>query len=185
MVLCDPRGQRGGWQRLLGTPVDGVGFERITVMAYTSLIEGYARGALSRRHARALLWLLCRRALARWPGRAALALGVVGGGALGSERPYQSPTELEDDVAIARCAGMDDLALFELSAVLDRGPSPERWLDAFVGTEPALAPPRPELAAEAVLRGAEVVGLIYNVSCRAFAGAHKSEGRPRAAEVRR
>lgn len=189
MVLCDPRGRRGGWQRLLGTPVDGVGFERITVMAYTSLIEGYARGVLARRHARSLLWLLCRRAVDRWPGRAAVALGAVGGGALGDERPYRGVAELADDVALARAAGVDDLALFELSAVLARGPAPERWLDAFVETGPAAAPPRPEPAAAAVLRGADVAGQLYDACCRALAPRdpddHRSAGRPSAVDVRR
>jgi hypothetical protein len=169
MVLCDPRGRRGGWQRLLGTPVDGVGFERFTVMAYTSLMEGYARGVLERRHARALLWQLSRRALARWPGRAAVALGAVGGGALGDERPYRGVAELEDDVALARAAGVDDLSLFELSAVLARGPSPERWLDAFVDTPPAAARPPAELTCAAVLSGADLAGRLYDTCCRALA----------------
>jgi hypothetical protein len=186
MVLCDPPGRRGGWQRLLGTPVDAVGFERITVMAYTSLIEGYARGALARRHARALLWLLCRRALDRWPGRAAVALGAVGGGALGDERPYRSLAELEDDVALASAVGVDDLALFELSAVLAREPSPERWLDVFVETEPAAAPPRLEPFAAAVLRGADAAGWLYDTCCRALAlDGQGAAGRPSAFDVLR
>ncbi len=160
MVLLDPKNVRGGWQRLLGTPVDGVGFERVSVMLYTSLIEGYARGTLGRAHVRRLLWDLTRRAHRRWGQRASIALGVVGGGALGDERPYRGLEELIDDVAIAQRAGGDGLSLFGLTGVLGRDESPEQWLDAFVETPPALHTPRPTCRTRALLMSATIVGRV-------------------------
>ncbi len=136
MVLWDPLGRAGPWQRLLGTPVDGPPFHRISVMAYTSLLEGYSQGAIRRCDARALLAWLCEAAARRWGERAAVALGVVGGGALGDEAPYRVPAELADDVAIARAAGLEEISLFGLTGVLRRPPA-ARWLEALCETEPS------------------------------------------------
>lgn len=162
MVLGDPKGRRGGWQRLLGTPVDGVGFEQVMVMAYTSLFEGYARGGLSRRDTRALLAQLCRLARQRWGSRASVALGVVGGGALGDEAPYREAAELVDDVAIALAAGVGDLALFGLTGVLSRPGEPERWLDALVETAPATRVPGPTPRSWAVMLGVVGAGRFFD-----------------------
>jgi hypothetical protein len=128
-----------GWQRALGTPIDGLRFRRVFAMAYTSLIEGYSRRLLARRDAEALLaaWVagVCDRL-----GRAAgVAVGAVGVGALGDERRYRSPDELARDVAIARAAGAEHVALFDIGGVLDRPPA-AAWLDAFVTDGRAVAP---------------------------------------------
>lgn len=166
MVVYDTKRRQGGWQQLLGTPVDSVDFERITVMAYTSLFEAYSRGTLARRDARSLLGRLCLRARERWRSRATVALGVVGGGALGDEVPYRDPAELGDDVAIARAAGVDDLALFGLTGVLSRSPSPERWLDVFTDTEAAVGMPSPTPKARAVELGVTIAGHLIEAYSR-------------------
>ena len=113
-VLAD--GPRRFWQRILATPVEALGADHVTAMMYSSLIEGYARGRLDRNDARSLV------------GHAA---------ALAAARPGFG---LADDVAIARAAGTDDLALFSLCGALRRPPI-EPWLDAFVHTEPSVLPP--------------------------------------------
>jgi hypothetical protein len=125
-----------GWQRALGTPIDGVPFDRVSPMFYTSMIQGYARGLLGREDTLAALALVARSTRARLGDRASLSLGAVGPGILGDEPTLRSVGELAEDVAEARAAGIDDLALFDLAGVIARGP-PEPWLDAFVGTEPA------------------------------------------------
>lgn len=144
---------RGGWQRLLGTPVDGIGWGAIHAMAYTSLFEGYLP-RLGREGARSLLGATGLALRARYGPRAALSLGVVAPGALGDEPAYRTPAELADDVAIARASGIDDLALFDLRGALEKPPL-ERWLDALVETAPADRPPpltrRASLAALAAL----------------------------------
>lgn len=150
LILADDERHAGraGWQRLLGTPVDGVGFSRVEVMLYTSLLEGYSRGLLDRRAACQLLRDLAHRARARYGERASVALGAVWVGALGHEPVYRTVGELADDVAIARAAGIDELSLFDLGGVLRRGPF-ERWLDAFVHTPAAGRAPRSSLRGRA------------------------------------
>jgi hypothetical protein len=143
--LCGPGG--AGWQRALGTPVDGMALDRIFAMAYTSLFEGFSRGTLGRGDAEALLASWALGSLETFGERAAIAVGVVGTGALGDERTYREPAELARDVAIARAAGCRHLALFNLGGVLAR-PDPRAWLAALDAPQPiTLAPPRARVRA--------------------------------------
>lgn len=121
-----------GWQHLLGTPVDGLPFDTINAMAYTSLFEGYSRGVLRRSDALAVLRAIARTSARRWGSRAAISLGVVGLGALGDERAYRAPHELAEDVALADAAGVEEIVLFGLDGILARPPR-ETWLDALGG----------------------------------------------------
>jgi hypothetical protein len=135
VVALDPPGGRA-WQTLLGTPVDGLATHRVSVMVYTSMLEGWSRGTLRRHHARALLAAAARRVVRRFGERASLSLGCVGTGAFEDEPVFRGPSELAEDVAIARAAGCEDLSLFDLGGVLRRergeGAVPaEAWLDAF------------------------------------------------------
>ncbi len=104
-------------------------------MLYTSILEGWARGMLDRGDALALLGWSCRTAARRFGAIAGASLGAVGSGAFGDEPTYRSPAELADDVAVARAAGVDDLALFDLGGVLRRPPA-EAWLDPFTARLP-------------------------------------------------
>lgn len=121
------------WETLFGTPCAAFAPDDVSVMAYTTLLEGYSRGLVTRADARALLAGLALRATAAGGlgGRVGLSLGAVGPGALGDEPTYPGPDELADDVEIARAGGAADLALFELAGVLRRAPA-EGWLEAFV-----------------------------------------------------
>ena len=129
LVALDPPGGRG-WQSLLGTPVDALATARVSVMMYTSILEGWSRGAVRRRDATALLAAASVRVSRRWGARAGMSLGCVGTGALMDEPVYRDPQELAEDVAIARAGGCEDLSLFDLGGVLGREPA-EAWLDAF------------------------------------------------------
>ncbi len=129
LVALDPPAARG-WQSLLGTPVDALATERVSVMMYTSILEGWSRGAIRRRDAKLLLGAATSRALRRWGKGAGMSIGCVGTGALVDEPVYRDPSELAEDAALARAAGCDDLSLFDLGGVLARGPA-EAWLDAF------------------------------------------------------
>lgn len=134
LVALDAPGEHA-WQSLLGTPVDALATSRVSVMMYTSILEGWSRGALGRRHAAALLAAATSRAVRRWGPRAGMSVGCVGTGAFEDEPVYRDPTELADDVTIVRAAGCDDLSLFDLGGVLSRAPA-EAWLDAFVHGSP-------------------------------------------------
>jgi len=141
LLLLD--GPERGWERVLGTPVTGVGFGRVNAMLYTSLFEGWSRGLLRRADALSLLAWGSRAAARRFGEAAGVSLGVVGVGALGGEPMYRSVRELREDVAVARAAGVEDLALFDLGGVLARPPA-EAWLEAFVDT-PHTPPGSPAL----------------------------------------
>ena len=129
LVALDSPGGRG-WQSLLGTPVDALATKRVSVMMYTSILEGWSRGTLRRRDTTALLAAASVRVSRRWGARAGMSLGCVGTGALMDEPVYRDPQELAEDVAIARAGGCQDLSLFDLGGVLGREPA-EAWLDAF------------------------------------------------------
>jgi hypothetical protein len=156
----------GPWQERLGTPVDGVAWDHVSPMLYTSIIEGWSRGLLGRDDTRAILAAACAAAAARFPGRGGASLGAVGTGAFGDEPTYRDVAELADDVAIARAAGLDDLALFELGGVLRRPPA-EGWLEAFVSTPAAARPPPATLRARAAIGGLRLAGEAFAVMARA------------------
>lgn len=121
----------GEWmQRAVGTPATPLVVERHSVMAYTSLIEGWSRGVFDRGRSETVLSACARFARRRFGPRAALSLGTVGVGAFNDEPSYRSPAELARDVAIVTTAGIDELSLFDLGGILRRPPA-EAWLEAF------------------------------------------------------
>jgi hypothetical protein len=123
--------ERGQWlQRVLGTPTTDLPVARHSVMAYTTLLEGWSRGLIDRRRAEAALGACARLARRRFGAQAALSLGTIGPGAVGDEPCYRDPGELARDVALAAAAGIDELSLFDLGGILRRGPA-EAWLEAF------------------------------------------------------
>ena len=141
LVALDAPGERG-WQGLLGTPVDALAAERVSVMMYTSIVEGWSRGAVLRPHALDLLAAATERATRRWGPRTGISLGCVGVGAFEDEPIYRDPSELAEDVAVVRASGCDDLSLFDLGGVLARGPA-EAWLEAFTSGTPRDVVTRP------------------------------------------
>jgi len=118
------------WQRILGTPVDGVGFQRVSIMMYTSLVEGWSRGVLDRERSRRALSEVAECAAAKYGERASLSLGLAGTGAFSDEPVYRSASELREDVEIALGAGVRDLCLFDLGGVVRRRERQE-WVQAF------------------------------------------------------
>jgi hypothetical protein len=123
---------RRGWQRLLGTPLDAVRFDRVSSMLYTTIFEGYSRGFFSRDDAEGLLFHCATAVREQYGDAGSVSVGLVGVGALGDEAVYRSVAELARDVAIVSSAGVRDLALYDLSGVLARPPA-EAWLDVFCG----------------------------------------------------
>ena len=161
LLVPDPReGSARPFQEVQGTPIDGPAWDHVSFMLYTSILEGWSRGVLRRVDARALLGVACRAARERLGDRAGASIGAVGVGAFGDEPTYRGVAELADDVAIARAAGVDDLALFDLGGVIQRGP-PEPWLDAFVGTEPLARLPEPSLRLRGVIAAARLAGGVF------------------------
>ena len=129
-------------------------------MIYTSLLEGYARGALSRADAVSLLAATARATARRYGARGSVSLGASGRGALGDEPTYRCRAELVEDLAVVRAAGIDDILLFSLGGVLGRK-RPEAWLDALVDTGPAKGISR--LTARAAALAGASIGLARGI----------------------
>ncbi|ACY19120.1 hypothetical protein [Haliangium ochraceum] len=156
---------RRGWQEFLETPLDEIPFARVSAMLYSTLAEGYSRGVIQRADARALLALFAGEARRHLGTRTSISLGCVGTGALGDERVFRSVAELADDVAIARAAGADDIALFNLDGALARPPT-EAWLDALVHTPAAGALPPITWRARLLARALGAVGIGASLTLR-------------------
>jgi hypothetical protein len=162
LVLVD-RAEHDGWQHLLGTPLPHAGIDTVSPMLYSSLATGYSRGVLRRGDVRGLLHACALACVQRFGARASASLGVAGTGALGDEQLLEGPSQLADDVALCRAAGIEDIALFDLGGVLRRG-SPERWFDALLHTQPAVAPPPLTPRARLALATARGVGTLAQAS---------------------
>ncbi len=122
---------RGEWlQRELGTPPSELPVDRHSVMAYSTLFEGWSRGLVGRRRAEALLGGCAYLTRRRFGARAALSLGTIGTGAFGDEPSYRDVGELRRDVAIARKVGIDEISVFDLGGIVRRAPI-EAWLEAL------------------------------------------------------
>jgi hypothetical protein len=166
LVLFE-RGDDGAWETLLGTPVRDLPFDDLNAMLYTSMLQGWSRGLLRRNDARALLHASCVAAHRAFGTRASASLGLVDVGVFGNEPTYRDVRILADDVAIARGAGIDDLALYDLGGVLGRPPA-ERWLEAFVHTPGLPAPPRRTLRAGIAVRSAGPLGSMIRMTAQAI-----------------
>ena len=154
MTLFD--GPAARWQRALGTPVDGLAWDHVTAMAYSTMFEGWSVRTVERPLALAVVAACARAARERHGARADLSLGAIDTGALGDEPVYRSPAELADDVAVAHACGVDDLTLFDYAGALRRG-RPEAWLDAFTAPPRAIEVPT-TWRASAVVRSFEAFG---------------------------
>lgn len=140
LVLLDtPQG--APWQKLLGTPVDEPRWDRVSVMLYTSILEGWSKGTMRRRHALEILERASLATRARFGARGGVSLGAVGTGAFGNEPVYRGAHELAQDVGSTLASGITDITLFDLGGVLARSPA-ESWLAALVETDAIEAPSR-------------------------------------------
>ena len=133
VLLESERSGRGLWQRAMGTPIDGLRWDHVNVMLYSSMFEGWSLNTMRRTDTLGLLAAFCTATRERFGTNASVSLGAVGVGALGDEPTYRAVRELAEDVAVARACGIDDLALFDLGGVLSRAPM-ESWLHAFTET---------------------------------------------------
>lgn len=170
-VLFDGPGLRGAWGRLCGSPLE-LPASRLNVMLYSSLLEGYSRGALRRDDARSLLFEGCCAAVLAFGDRACVSLGAVGVGALKDEPVYPDPAALADDAAIALAAGVRDLWLFDLGGVLSRG-APEPWLSAFVAPASRAPLPRPTARSRAATAAIWALGHVLGAGSSALTVAER------------
>jgi len=154
VAVPDLGSERAVWQRALETPWEPLDWDRAGVMAYGSMLSGYTRGMLSYRDVRALHYELFLRLRRHFGSRAHVSLGITGTGVFGDEPVYEDPEPLRRDVAAARAAAIEDIAVFCLEGILAQSDR-RGWVDAVTEAEPEV--PEPTWRAETVLAGSDVV----------------------------
>lgn len=140
LVLLDLPGAAPVIQDLFETPVLDVPWNVVSFMLYNTLTAQLFGVTVP--DARWLQYQLCLEIKDRLGARGAVSLGLTGIGVLGDEPFYASPKELEPDVAAARAAGLDDLALYNLEGILQSS-DPAGWLVMLRDTGPAIPPETP------------------------------------------
>ena len=110
-----------GWSRILGTSLELEGFDRVHLMLYPSMLQGYLGRFCDDRLRMAAVDSFVRLALARWGNKVSFALGLSGRGALGTEPAYQTVEDFVLDLSVATCAGAHSFSLHELGGTLSRG----------------------------------------------------------------
>ncbi len=113
-------------QDLLETPVTPVEWDVVSMMIYNSMVAGNSHGRISLADARWMEYQLARALVAQCGPRAGVSLGLTGVGVLGDEPHYTEPSELACDVAIAKAAGIGDIALYNLEGILHSA-DPAAW----------------------------------------------------------
>lgn len=138
MAAHDLRDGSPLWQDLFEAPWSQVGWDRVGIMAYGSMVSGYSKGLLSTADARAIHYRLFKHMARAFGSRAHASLGITGIGKLGDEPIYDSADELARDASAARAAGIDDIAIFCLEGLVGREDA-GAWVEA-VAHAPARAP---------------------------------------------
>lgn len=124
-------------QDFLETPVVDVAWDVVSTMIYNSMIvEQFHVTAGDARWMQYTVGCELKRAFGE---RAGISLGLTGVGVLGDEPHYTEPAQLAPDIAAAKAAGLNDIAIFNLEGIL-RSPDPAAWFQIVLDTPPAVPP---------------------------------------------
>ncbi len=120
-------------QDFLETPVVDVEWDVVSTMIYNSMVVEQFPVTLDDAH-----WMqyeVGRELKEAFGARAGISLGLTGVGVLGDEPHYTDPAQLAPDIAAAKAAGIEDIAIFNLEGIL-RSPDPAAWFQVAVDTLP-------------------------------------------------
>ena len=158
MVADDLASGRQTFCRWLGLPVKGPQWGVVSLQVYRTMFDDALPGPLSRVGVGpGLVTRYARLARAAFGARAALDLGLIGGGVVPGAGVYPDVSGLAADVAAARRGGIpaERLSIFSLEGALARPPL-DRWLDVSHG--PGARPGVRAHAVGALLRGLSLLG---------------------------
>jgi len=130
-------------QDFLETPVVDVAWDAVSTMIYNSMVVG--QFGVTPDDARWMQYEIGCELKQTFGGRAGLSQGLTGVGVLGDETYYTDPRQLAPDVAAAKAAGIDDVAIFNLEGIL-KSSDPAAWFQAAIDA-PAQIPRRTGWAA--------------------------------------
>ncbi|HUW82870.1 MAG TPA: hypothetical protein VMZ31_08745 [Phycisphaerae bacterium] len=125
-------------QDIFDTPLAGIGWDKVSVMAYRPWFSDFLGVPLSP----GFVGSYAASVAARFPGRAQVAIGNISSPGLLLPQGYSDPFEVTLDVSAARSAGVTDVSLYSLDGMVLAGGA-ERWLAAASG--PTLALNQPDL----------------------------------------
>lgn len=131
-------GQGDGYsvvEDLMNTPVGGIPWDELSFMAYTSIFSRFLPGEVGPY----LVYSYGKDALARYPGRAGLDLGVFGHAGMTGGEGITDIEAFRAQVGAARQAGLERIHAFSLDGIVTDMPDPDRWMEAFQ------TPAQPEL----------------------------------------
>lgn len=120
-------------QDFLETPVADVPWDVVSTMIYNSMVTEHFHVTLD--DARWMQYEAGCELKRAFGERAGISLGLTGVGVLGDEPHYTGAAQLAPDVAAARAAGIDDIAIFNLEGIL-RSPDPAAWFHIAIDTPP-------------------------------------------------
>ena len=125
-------------QDIFDTPLAGIEWDKVSVMAYRPWFSDFLGAPLSP----GFVGSYAESVAARFADRAQVAIGNISSPGLLLPQGYSDPFEVTLDVSAARSAGITDVSLYSLDGMVLAGGA-ERWLAAASG--PTLALNQPDL----------------------------------------
>jgi len=120
-------------QDIFDTPLVGIGWDKISVMAYRPWFSDFVGASLSP----GFVGSYAESIAALFGDRAQVAIGNISSPGLLLPQGYSDPFDVTRDVAAARSAGVADVSLYSLDGMVLAGGA-ERWLAAASGPTLAL-----------------------------------------------
>ena len=120
-------------QDIFDTPLAGIGWDKISVMAYRPWFSDFVGASLSP----GFVGSYAESIAALFGDRAQVAIGNISSPGLLLPQGYSDPFDVTRDVAAARSAGVADVSLYSLDGMVLAGGA-ERWLAAASGPTLAL-----------------------------------------------
>jgi hypothetical protein len=129
MVLDDLVDGDSSIQDALNTPVDGIPWDELSFMAYTTVFERFIPNDITP----FLIKSYGRDALAAYGDKAALDLGVLGQGGITGGEGITEIQEFLAQVGVAKFVGLSRIHAYSLDGILGME-NPEPWFEAFQTT---------------------------------------------------
>jgi hypothetical protein len=123
-------------QDIFDTPLAGIVWDKVSVMAYRPWFSNLLGASLSP----GFVGSYARSVAARFADHGQVAIGNISSPGLLLPQGYSDPFDVTLDVSAARSAGVTDISLYSLDGMVLAGGA-ERWLAAASGPTPALNQP--------------------------------------------
>jgi len=127
LVLDDLDDGDSTLQDVMNTPVDGIPWDEVSFMAYTSVFSRL----LSTEIGPYLVYAYGEDAVRHYPDRAALDLGIFGHAGMTGGTGITDIEVFRAQVGAAKQAGLERVHAYSLDGFVEDMPDPDLWMDAF------------------------------------------------------